>query len=45
MLLIDMLAVKWHAEGAEQKPSFLVVCRRGADHDGDARDHLRWISI
>ena len=42
--LIDMLAMKRDAEGAEQKPGFLVVGRSGADHDADAGNHSGWIS-
>ena len=44
-LLIDMFAEKGHAEGTEQEPGFLVVGRRGADQDGDARNHFGWVSV
>lgn len=39
-----MFAEKWHAEGTEQKPGFLIVGRRCADHDGDARNHFGGVS-
>ena len=43
--LVNVLAEKRYAERTEQKPGFLVVGCRGADHNGNAWDHSGWVSV